>query len=141
MTKLNNTITLVVGDSSHDGHKATINVIIKTNFIKSKIISAYKLGVKTLGIDLSEDVCSDYEDRTLKFSVFKKFLDAGFDTVNLNDHDLESIKLEKDIEYFDSDFFAELYLFTVYIGSKDFEYKITEATNEIDIGGYGLLGD
>lgn len=141
MVELNNTITLVVGDYSHDGHGITANVIVQSNFSQLEITTAYELGVKILGIDLCENVCSEYEDQTIKFSDFKKFLDAGYSTVNLNKDDLKSIKLEKDIEYVDDDLFAELYLFTVYIGNKNFEYNITVETNNINIGGYGLLGN
>jgi len=137
------TITLVMGDWSHDGHSKTYNAYIKSNLDVKQIQKAYEIGSKAIKIDLVEDICADYEDQTLKFKDFKKFIDAGFlkKYDGFNEDELKSIKNKTDLEYIDTDLYLELYLFTVFCGSDKFKYEILENPDDtnIDIGGYGLF--
>ena len=142
MSNLVYTITLVLGDWSHDGHSISHNEYIKSNIPPEQVENAYEIGKKVIGVDLVENVAAEYEDGSLRFEDFKKFIDIGFLNFGfeLNEDDLKNLEKEEDIEYMGTDLFVALYLFTVHIGNDKFKYEISEEVNSINIGGYGLFG-
>lgn len=144
MTKLVNSINLIVGDWSHDGHSMTDTIAIKSNLTKEEIKNAYKQGVKTIGIDLSKDICTEYDVCSISKEQFDKFISLGFVPSWMKKYKPE--RLAKEFSKIDLDFigefFVEMYLFTVKLGNSDFEYEIEdECENEINIGGYGLFSN
>lgn len=149
MTDLVYIINLTLGDWSHDGHNITVTEVIKSNLSIDEIASAYKKGSKKLKVNLTKDICAGYEENTISFVDFKKFIDAGFlkkidenTDFSFSEEEINSIKKEQDIEYVGTELFTELYLFTVYVGNELFQYSMAEnETNNINIGGYGLLGN
>ncbi len=125
-------VKLVVGDWSKDGHNQSDDFYVESNLSAKEIETAYKKGTKKVKFDLCKNVASNYEDNILP----KKFLDTlvslGF---NLNPEDLDEIP--EGISLF-PEVFSDIYLFIVKLGNPNFEYKWTECSDEIHIGGYGL---
>lgn len=127
-----NTINLVLGDWSHDGHGKSETVTIETNLTVKQIANAYKKGSKKIGFDLTEEVASEYEDSSLPIDVVDSLNDAGFDVekeVGMYNDELDSL---------DTDNFVKIYLFIVGVGAPSFKYKIVHNV-DINIGGYGLF--
>ena len=120
---MNNTINLVIGDWSHDGHEKTETVTVSSNLTIKEIEKAFKIGVNKLGFDITK-CCEDYEDHVLPKKANDALKKAGFKGVDEEGYFYET--------------FADIYLFTVKQGDDSFKYKIV--TNQtINIGGYGLL--
>jgi hypothetical protein len=142
-----NMVNLVLGDWSHDGHSMTETVTISCNLDKKALESAYKKGTKKLGVDVDEDVASDYEDSTISFENWQKFAAAGMTLEQLfddNDYDVkestEAVDNEEAFNIYHSAF-VKLWLFTAKQGNPEFEYTIEEDNSpNINIGGYGLFG-
>jgi hypothetical protein len=133
------TITLIAGDWSHDGHNATQTYNISSNLTQKEIEKAYKKGVKKIGVNLTEDVCADYEMRHIQKEDWDKFITSGF-VHGWNKKQLNSYTDEFGIELACEEF-LKLYLHTVYCGNNNFEYTILKDNSSIHIGGYGLLGN
>lgn len=132
MNNLNNIISLVLGDWSHDGHSKADTVVIKSNFTVKEIEKAYKKATKKLGFDLINDVAADYEDNKLSKDKMKILLDNGFK------YELEESDSENHYLWIDS--FTDIYLFIVKMGDESFEHIVLEGDLKptIHIGGYGL---
>lgn len=134
--KLPHLINLIVGDWSHDGHSMTETITISCNLDKKETVKAYKKGTKKVGFDLTDDVCSDYEDMSVDPEVIKKMREAG---IRVEDF----IKQYEDdsswsFEY-DATSFAEVWLQIARLGNPDLEYEINvHDSPNINIGGYGL---
>lgn len=124
-------ISLVLGDWSDDGHGKTDIVTIESNFTPAKIKKAYKKGTELVGVDLTEDVCSEYEEHQMTPEHYEVFKASGV---------LGDLSDESWDRYLDSDTFAELYLWVAKQGNPEFEYKIVpNSSASINIGGYGLF--
>jgi hypothetical protein len=129
-------VNLVVGDWSDDGHGKTETVMIMSNFDQKQIRAAYKKGVKTLGLDVAEHVCEDYEDSILSLKDYKTLSDKGF----IFSKEIKKIVEKKNDEiYVDTDLFVKMYLFVVKLGEPTFEYEIPKPLQCVEIGGYGLF--
>lgn len=142
-------VNLVLGDWSGDGHSMTETVTIRSNLDKKALEAAYKKGAKKLGVDVEDDVASDYEDATISVEQWQKFADAGMTLEQLFDgaeyetkEAQEAIDDEEDNFGIWCDAFSRLWLFTAKQGNPEFEYTIEKDDSpNINIGGYGLLGN
>lgn len=134
-----NTITLVVGDWSHDGHNMTQNFIIRCNLTVKELDKAYKAGVKKVKVDLTEDVARDYEDYVLSKADAQKFAKTGFEFTEK----LFEPSEDEDGAYnivFGCESFGALWLHIAKVGNPKLKWQ--EADEEratINIGGYGLF--
>jgi len=131
------TINLVVGDWSDDGHGRTETITINTNLTRSEVQRAYKAGVELIGVDLTKEVCRDYEDHKIDDDTWKKFREAGLTKTDV------PVWEEEDFEDISSLWvcpksFAYLYCFIVKKGDSSFEFKVVE-NKDLNIGGYGLF--
>lgn len=120
-----NTLNLVLGDWSGDGHSKTDTVTIETNLSKKEVWEAYSAGAKLIGVDLCNSVAAEYEDNKICRDDVAKFADAGYEC-EIDDYN--SIYTEE---------FTALFLFTVSKGRPDFVYEICK-NQDLHIGGYGL---
>ncbi len=138
MSELTNTISLVLGDWSHDGHGHTDTVVILSNLTNKQIESAYKKGTKKVGFDFIKDVASDYEDSKISEEQLNKLISLG-----LKGWDKVGDESDEDALYLYTEAYADIYLFIVKLGNEEFEYKILEGelNPEIHIGGYGMYGN
>ncbi len=137
--ELEHSITLTLGDWSHDGHSQTEVITVKCNVDKKDLEKAYKKGTKKVGFDLTEDVCADYEDGSVSDEVIEKLRDAGIkpeDFAEKGDADDEGWSLAYDYEAF-----AGLWMRIAQLGDPDLKYEVAPTNpNNINIGGYGLFG-
>lgn len=134
-----NTINLVVGDWSNDGHGRTDTITISTNLSRSAVQKAYKAGAEVVGVDLTKDVCRDYEDHYIDDDVLDKFRKAGLtqaDVPEWKEEDLSTIDASS--LWVGSEIFAHLYCFIVKKGAPAFEFTVVE-NKDLNIGGYGLF--
>lgn len=133
MSKLKNTINLVIGDWSDDGHGKTMNFTIVSNLTQRQIENAYEKGTKIVGFDLTEDVASEYQNNTLSIQNYEKLKSLGFkhklDLCHSNDAECLWVSCDD---------FCEMYIFIVALGNKNFEHKHVIG-KQINIGGYGLF--
>ena len=140
--RLTKIFALVVGDWSGDGHEKTIKVLVKTNFTEDEIEKAYKKAVRIVGVDLTKDVCRNYDERRIPYDKFKELI--KFDEIFELYEGISKEITEKDfksdtwISYVEPSHFADLYLAFCKIGNPDFRYKVINANN-INVGGYGLF--
>jgi len=149
MSTLDNTISLVLGDPSDDGHGKTDTFVIKSNLDQKDIEAAYKKGSEKLGFNLINEVCEEYEDSLLPKDKIDILVKNGFTIDNLmssSDYDREDAEeaFEDDESSgfnINSEYFANTYLFIVKLGNKDFQYEMLKGklNPTIDIGGYGLF--
>lgn len=135
-----NTISLVIGDWSHDGHGHTDFVNIESNLSKAEVEDAYKAGTKKLGFNFVERVCSEYCENKMSNEIWQNFLAAGY-TVNPEiEYYFEEEEEDGDKEL-NVESFADLYLFIVKLGNPIFDARVLPQEEEpnIKIGGYGLF--
>lgn len=125
-------IKLIVGDCSGDGHNQTKEITIDTNFNKAEINEAFQKGVEIIGEDIT-NYCDEYEEPYVSKEVVEKL-----NKFIANDYINELLKEERDEIRIEKDLFVDIYLATVKLGNKNFEYKICEFP-EIDIGGYAFF--
>lgn len=123
------THTLVVGDSSGDGHEKTENFLITSNFNEAQILDAYRLGVDIIKFDIMENN-KDYQDRSICSEDVDKLKSVGFVFSNLDKWGV--------YYYIDPEIFVEIFIFIVSVGDPSFEYEYLPYNN-IEIGGYGLF--
>lgn len=86
MSELTNTINLVMGDWSNDGHCKTDTITIVCNLDKKALALAYKAGAKKLRVDVSKKVAEEYQDATLSKADWQKFTAAGMTLKQLFAH-------------------------------------------------------
>jgi hypothetical protein len=89
-----------------------------------------------VGVDLTRDVCREYEDSTLPADVLVKLTDAGFTIPGVAD---PKAAICDDTEYLTPEEFAEIWLFIARKGDPDLKVEIVEDEPSINIGGYGLF--
>lgn len=140
-----NTINLVLGDWSGDGHNQTETITIYSNYTKEKLQEIYAKGWHKVGFDLTAVVCDEYEDNNISREAFDKLVQAGLtlEDLELTEYDMKAARAsladENGIEL-NPYSFARIYLFIAKLGDEDkeFEYEIAKNTS-ITIGGYGLF--
>jgi hypothetical protein len=64
---------IVLGDWSHDGHGKSEKILIKSNLPVEDVQKAYKKSVKDTGFDFAEEVCSEYNDNSVRDKAFEFF--------------------------------------------------------------------
>jgi hypothetical protein len=136
LNSMTNTIDLVIGDWSDDGHGETETVTIKSNFNSVWMGRAYEQASVILGFCFVTDVAYEYETPYISMELITKLREV-LEEPNLLDGDIdpeaECIGIEVD-EYLD------IYLKIIKLGEPDFKYKVLGQENEvINIGGYGLF--
>ena len=128
-----NTIQLIAGDWSGDGHNMTDVKTINTNYLVEKIKDCYKQNSNLLNFNMF-NFCHHYEDNIISKEVLKPILKIL--NVNLEFEDNE----DDDEDYYIScENWVKLYLSIVSYNNPDFQYEIITPTNSINIGGYGLF--
>ncbi len=131
---LSASVELEVGDSGGDGHDKTDSIIIRTNFNKVALKSAYYVGTAVAEFDLIGDFAEEFEDNLLPKKHYEKLVELGYDKdLEFGDSDDEE-NLEISIE----DYF-NIYLFMIKLGNPKFSYEIISADSYLDLGGYGLF--
>lgn len=128
---------LVIGDWSMDGHNMTESITVEANRKASAVKLAYLKGSKVVGLDVTADVCRDYEDNTLLAEDLVKLVDAGF--TGLGDFVLRPEMIFDDTEAVEPFDFAQYWLFIARKGDPDLRIKVVEDEEKINIGGYGLF--
>ena len=148
---MNNTITLVLGDWSGDGHDKTRMISILSNLDKDTLFAAYKKASKKLGFSFIDDVCGDYEDSLLPKEKLNILIKNGFKIENLGFNKTNTYLLNEANEafnesgsdglYLSEETYTNIFLFIVKLGNKDFKYEILKGklNPTLDIGGYGLF--
>ena len=133
MTKLSNTISIVVGDWSDDGHGKTAHYQIQSNLSHKEISKAYKKGSKKLGFDFSETVASSYDDSEIPAEELVKLREAGWTG------EFYDVAEPGEPQYLEADTFMEIWLFIAKLGNPLMEYEIPAVDSTLNIGGYGLF--
>lgn len=129
---MNNIIRLILGDPCGDGHGRSATYVIKSNLTKEEIIKAYDGGVSKIGVDLINNVCSEYNESHVEECVIEKLMNFGYK---------HSLYVNKNNEYYvNINDFVNMFLFIVSIGDPGFKFSmIKDDTQTINIGGYGLF--
>lgn len=135
-------INLVMGDWSGDGHSQTATVTILSNIDKKALEKAYKAGVKKTGVDFENEVAEEYEDNTISAEIVEKLAKHGFKIEDYSE-DEEPDEEDDDPRYcLWTDGYSLAWLFVAQVGNPDFKFEVIEDDSpNINIGGYGLLGN
>lgn len=133
-------ITLVLGDDSGDGHGQTETINIRSSLDQKAIKKAYASGIKKLGFDFCNDVASEYESTELDSDKWEQLKKLGYQDKHQLEKEAKSYN-DGNISLWTKSF-ADIYLFIIKLGNKDFEFEyLSEKDNpQIKIGGYGLFG-
>jgi hypothetical protein len=130
-----NTINLVLGDWSGDGHEKTASIMISTNLSRQEIVDAYAAGTLIVGFDFSHEVCCEYEDHVIPHEKINKLIELGLQW----DVDMFDAASSSDEEcYLTHETYVLIYCFIVSLGREGFRYELCK-NNDIHIGGYGLF--
>jgi hypothetical protein len=132
-------INIVTGDYSGDGHKQHKETVIRTNFSREEIETAFKRGSEKLGFDITS-MCESYEDNIIDIDVYEKLVSRGFKHSDLDIEFNFALRCNDETIPLDSKRFTEIYLFIVKLGDDSFEFSFQEFET-IEIGGYGLFLD
>jgi len=135
-------INLVMGDWSGDGHSQTATVTIISNIDKKALEKAHKAGAKKTDVNFEDDVAADYEDNTISKDDVDKLSKFGFKIEDYSE-DEDPGDDDDDPRYcLWTDGYALAWLFVAQIGNPDFKFEVIEDDSpNINIGGYGLLGN
>lgn len=141
--KQNISITFQCGDSSGDGYDKTRDLTIISNLSVDAVKKAYKKGCGIVGFDLSRDVATEYENRTIKPEIIAKMWNFESLRDYLDPDSIGSLREVVDLfqvtNYdFDADTFILLWLAIAEIGNNEFEFDIPDL-EYIDVGGYGMI--
>lgn len=129
-----NTIRLSIGDWSRDGHNQSEDVYIETNLTLDELKEAYDRGSEKLGFNLIEDYCAEYQDSTIPIYI-ADIIEAKL-KISLRD---EFNSMLDNIRILNTDQWRDIFLRTVWYARPNFEYKIIDPEDWMDIGGYGLF--
>jgi len=144
-------LTLQAGDWSCDGHGLSEVFVIDSNLTQGELVDAYKDGVKHFGIDLTEEVCEDYEDARIPEDLVKKLYDSGFDINKFHSLKDGTFSYDEDGELVDDsdnceeprlcgETFKDVWLHFCRIGNPQFQYKeINTRDVVIQLGAYGCF--
>jgi hypothetical protein len=128
-----NTIEIVVGDWSADGHGRTETVVITTDYTAKEVEKAFNAGVKKTGFNIQEH-CQEYEDNAVPNDLYDYFDAQGVEYANIR-HDSDDGN-----QGIGSDDYAKIWLKTCELGDPNFKYKVqSNYENKVNIGGYGLF--
>lgn len=135
------TITLTVGDWSHDGHSKTEVVTVRCNIDKKNLEKAYKNGTKKVGFNLTENVCADYEDMSVTPEIIKKLKDAGINSEDFIENESDEGDDDNCWSFaYNCEAFADLWMTIAKLGDPDIKYELCEDNDtNINVGGYGLF--
>ena len=110
-------------------------VAVKCNLTCSQLKDAYRAGVKKSGVNVEEDVASEYEEDWIEPEIIEKLTPHGF---VVEDFCEKTISEDRWRLYPES--YAELWLFIAKLGNSDLKYEIDgKNTQNIHVGGYGLF--
>jgi hypothetical protein len=136
LNTLNNTLDLIMGDWSDDGHGETETVVIKSNLNHVWMSRAYDQASAILGFCFVNDVATEYEEPYISMEAITKLREILEEPELLDgvvDNEAGCIGISTE-EYLD------IYLKIIKLGEPDFKYEILGQENEvIKIGGYGLF--
>lgn len=139
-----NTIRLIVGDWSGDGHNQTETVVVECNLTRTELFTAHNAGCEKLGIAF-DNVCADYEDNFISKDVWDKLEAAGLTFEDLPDQASDSYYARSkftstgQFPIWINDY-AYIYMFIARQGNPELDYHvITDDKTTIQIGGYGLF--
>lgn len=128
------TIRLVVGDWSGDGHEKTQTIYIESNLSTDQLTKAYKNGCKVIGFKLIDYIADDYLDDAIGEDEINKLQTTGFD--------ISKIKTEPDFNGRTASLYVQnyvdIYLHIVKLGNPKFKFEIVNPPY-LNIGGYGLF--
>lgn len=126
---MKHSIDLVVGDWSRDGHGISEKYTVECNYNSKDVWGAIKAAKKWLELG---EMCSDYEDSTIRQPDFDKLVEAGIDLTKYEYYDNE-----EEI-HMCSDSWVMFNMWLAKTQLPDLEYK--EVNNKsLEIGGYGLF--
>jgi hypothetical protein len=114
----------------------TEDFYIESNLNEKEIQKAFKAGNKKIKFNFEEEVCAEYEDRTISIESFEKLTKLGYVLPESEFGD------EPDDEwvYLEIEQYVHMWLFVAKLGNKKFEYSLVKSdTPVIEIGGYGLF--
>ena len=130
-------ISIVVGDSSGDGHDKTETTIIECVLDIDELKDAFKKGTELIGFDL-ENCCTDYEDNDIT-----EYIAEIKSLFNQSEKPMDYYGIEK--SYKDSSKFIiysggfiEVWLRIVRLAIPEFTWEVV-SPKQIEIGGYGLF--
>lgn len=132
-------IRLVVGDWSGDGHSMTEDMWVLSNRDDAALRAAYNRGTQVVGVDLTGNVCQEYEDPWMPQAVFDRLVTAGYRPPWADDPEANGIDPEPEGICMEPEWFAELWLFIASKGDPDLSARIVTGETSINIGGYGLF--
>lgn len=132
------TINLVVGDWSGDGHYKTSTTVVSCSLSTSDLEKAFKKGAKKLKFDITS-YCEQFEDNLIPNAEYVKMREMFPALKELEFEDEEDV-VEDDQRHIDADIYAALYMYTAQVGEPEMTWtKIEENKASINIGGYGLF--
>lgn len=138
---MKNTINIVVGDWSRDGHGHTETMSIKSNFTNIQIEKAFKEGCKIIGFDFGSNVAAEYQSSELDLEESHKI----FNQINMQEAQEIADKFETNTTFSSSEVvnldvgsYTALWLMFVKLSSPEFEFEIVEQ-QKLYIDGYGLF--
>lgn len=130
-------VKIVTGDPSCDGHGQHDTIEFMCNKSGIEISEMYALSVKLTNCDITNQ-CTGYGDSSLT----SEYLKLAKATLGHFPEAKEILEESERCNYIDSDGFALLYLYTAKQVAPDLEFEVApnDYSDEIEIGGYGLLG-
>lgn len=132
-----NTINLIIGDESNDGHGKTSTYSIATPGTIDDFNVAYNKACNILGFNFITDCCNDYEDNLIDFDIAEKLKNSGID-LDLYLEKWPGLEKTEDGYGVWTDDYVLLYIEIVKLGGYTEPITIIN-NNEISIGGYGLF--
>ena len=131
-------IPIVFGDWSNDGHGESIREYVWSNKGIRAWRDAFVKGCEAVGVDLAEDVASDYECSRIEGADLAKLRASGFARELGNEPEVDGST------EIDPDEFREMFFHLVTKGDPEITCVILGHSPhhmEVHPGGYGLLGD
>lgn len=138
---MKNTVKLVLGDWSHDGHGMSEVKSINCTHTLKELEKAYKLGTSKIGFDFSKYVAIDYRANILDANLVKRLRDHGLKMeFEFGEKELFGQEKEFGFVFLGKDDFCRIYLFICQLGNPKIEYiEVESDEDELYIGGYGLF--
>lgn len=133
------TYRVSVGDRYDDGHGKHEFINVSTNYNSKEICEAYKKSSEVIGHCVFEDICTDYEDNTVKSEVVMKLLECG---VNIDPFEKSLNDEDHTILWMDAEGLVKLVMEMAKVHLPYLKYKIvTDEVEEMFINsiGYGVF--
>jgi hypothetical protein len=141
---MSDTLNLVVGDWSRDGHNQTDSILVSTALTAQDVQDAWRTLERDLkakyNFTLYDNVCSEYEESQLNEMQVIAFLNMGIDLDSIAENYSENPSDPPDY-HLGSDSYAELVIELLNKTNPALELKSVphQYNKEINIGGYGLF--